>query len=58
MLVVKVEFWARAVAARVMVMGTVNFIMVGFDAAVAAVFYAERIDELPSWQIDQDIGKN
>jgi hypothetical protein len=54
-LVVKVEFWARAVLARAMAMGTANFIMVGFDAAVVTVFYTERIDELPLWQVDEDI---
>jgi hypothetical protein len=54
-LVVKVEFWARAVPARATAMGTANFIMVGFDAAVVTVFYTERIDELPLWQIDEDI---
>lgn len=46
-LVVKVEFWARAVPAKARAMRTVNFMTVVFDAVVVTVVYAERTDGLP-----------
>jgi hypothetical protein len=45
-LVVKVEFWVRAVPTRLRIMGKVSFMIFGFDAAVETVFYFGLLDSL------------